>query len=393
MITLHRAPWVLPISSPAISDGAVLVDDQQMLAVGPFAVLRHEVHDRVIDHEARILMPGLINGHCHLELSAFAELSQQPVEPGNMPAWITNLLALRARKGHGDAELEIGDLTLAGQYGDGVGLLVDIGNGLTPQFGACEGVEVQYFTELLGLSRQGSEYGLKAMSESGAGHKFTCHAPYSTSSTLLTAVKKRARLAGHLFPIHVAESRDEVEFLRTGQGRFRIFLEERGVWDDTFRPPAVGAVRYLAQLDLLDDKTLCVHCVHLDDKEIDLLAQKNAKVCLCPGSNRFLGVGQAAPAQMLAAGIKPCLGTDSLASNPELSMWREMAILADDHPDLPPATIVAMATLYGAEALGAKGQGRLESGGCRHFLGVGYEGHAPLEFLVHDQGAKDIVWL
>ncbi len=391
MITLHRAPWVLPISSPVIADGAVIVDDEHILAVGAYADLRHGAYARIVDHGSRILMPGLVNCHCHLELSAFAGLAQQPVEPGNMPAWIASLLKLRASTG--DADIEICEAALAAQYADGVGLLVDIGNAPCPRAGGYGGVDVQYFTELLGLSRQGTDHGLKTLADNDAGHKFTCHAPYSTSSALLQAVKGRARLAGQLYPIHVAESRDEVEFLHTGQGRFRIFLEERGVWDGSFAAPGTGAISYLARLDILDDRTLCVHCVHLDDHEIDLLAQKNARVCLCPGSNRFLGVGQASPAKMLAAGIRPGLGTDSVASNPELSMWREMAILAADHPELDPATILAMATLYGAEALGDKGKGRLEAGSTSRLLGVGFEGQEPLEFLVRDHDAKDVIWL
>lgn len=393
MITLHRAPWVLPISSPLIADGAVIVDDSRILAVGAYADFRHGAHEMMVDHEARILMPGLVNCHCHLELSPFAELTKKPVESGNMAAWIANLLALRAGMGNIHTDIEICKTTLADQYTEGVGLLVDIGNALFPQIAEPEGVEVHYFTELLGLSQQGTEQGLKIIADNDLSHKFTCHAPYSTSSTLLQAVKKRARQTGRLYPIHVAESRDEVDFLLSGQGRFRIFLEERGVWDGSFAAPGTGSINYLNRLDLLDDRTLCVHCVHLDDDEVDLLAEKNAKVCLCPGSNRFLGVGQAAPAKMLAAGIRPGLGTDSLASNPELSMWREMTILAEDHPKLNPETILAMATLYGAEAIGEQGKGCLAAGSSSRFLGVCFEGREPLEFLVRDHGAKDIIRL
>lgn len=393
MITLHRAPWVLPISSPAIADGAVIVDDTEILAVGSYADLRLEAHDRAVDHESRILMPGLVNCHCHLELSPFAACARHPVEPGDMPAWIADLLALRAGKTPADDDATLCNATLKAQYGSGVDVLVDIGNALSPVAGSCVGIDVQYFTELLGLSKYGSGLAMQTLGEYPVGHNFTCHAAYSTSSALLQAVKKRAHMADQLYPIHVAESLDELEFLQTGQGRFRIFLEERGVWDGSFTAPGAGAVTYLDQLGVLDARTLCVHAVHLDDDEIELVAQKKAKVCLCPGSNRFLGVGQAQPEKLLAKGIRPCLGTDSLASNPELSMWREMAIVADEHPGLDPATVLAMATLHGAEAVGALRKGRLAAGCASHILGVLYTGHQPLEFLVTDHGMKEIVWL
>jgi cytosine/adenosine deaminase-related metal-dependent hydrolase len=393
MITLHRAPWLLPIASPALADGALLVDDERILAVGPHARLRHEKHARVVDHEEHILMPGLINCHCHLELAPHADLAAQPVAAGNMPAWIADLLARRAARGSTDGDGQLSAAVAAAQHAEGVALLVDIGNGLTPPVGSGGGLDIHYFTELLGLGRQGLALALQRLADYPDGHCFTCHAPYSTSAVLLQAVKERARRAGQLFSIHVAESRDEIEFLHTGTGRFRTFLEERGVWDGSFTPPGIGAVAYLEQVGILDAETLCVHAVHLDEGELELLARRRAKVCLCPGSNRFLGVGRAPVATMLAAGLRPALGTDSPASNPRLSLWREMNILAADHPDLAPATLVAMATLYGAEALALPHLGRLAPGSPSRFLGVRYAGGQPLEFLAADQAPKEVSWL
>ncbi|MDA3786129.1 MAG: hypothetical protein PF568_04485 [Deltaproteobacteria bacterium] len=187
MITLHRAPWVLPISSPALADGAVIVDEERILAVGPYADLRLEGHDLALDHEARILMPGLINGHCHLELSPFADLGRQPVAPAAMAAWIADLLALRAGKdqGHGPSP----GAALAALQADGVGLVLDIGNGLLPPTEPVEGIALHYVTELLGLSAHGTKEGLQTLAAHAASHHFTCHAPYSTSRVLLQAVK------------------------------------------------------------------------------------------------------------------------------------------------------------------------------------------------------------
>lgn len=150
---------------------------------------------------------------------------------------------------------------------------------------------VDYYTELLGLSRQATLLALQVMQDHDDGHNFTCHAPYSTSAALLQSVKERAALLRRLYPLHVGESLDEVEFLATGHGPFRSFLEERGVWDGSFAVPGCGPVAYLERLGLLDELTLCVHCLHLDEAEIDLLARRRAGVCLCAGSNRFWGWG------------------------------------------------------------------------------------------------------
>jgi cytosine/adenosine deaminase-related metal-dependent hydrolase len=130
-------------------------------------------------------------------------------------------------------------------------------------------------------------------------------------------------------------------------------------------------VQYLHQLGILDEKTLCVHCIHVSDNEIELLAQTGSWVCLCPGSNRYLGVGKAPVAKYLQSGILPALGTDSLASNPEISIWREMQLLAEDHCAVEHAVILAMATVAGAAALNLDVEtGTLEPGKRADFLAV-----------------------
>ncbi|PLX48825.1 MAG: amidohydrolase [Desulfobulbaceae bacterium] len=392
MAILHRAPWVLPISAPPVVDGAVMVENGMIVAVGPYRHLRHGKHARLVEHEGRILLPALLNCHCHLELSGCAAMTDREVAPAHMPAWITELLALRASRS-GEDDTSLACAVLARQHADGVALLVDIGNGLRPAASCHDMTRVDYYTELLGLSRQATLLALQVMQDHDDGHNFTCHAPYSTSAALLQAVKERAALLRRLYPLHVGESLDEVEFLATGHGPFRSFLEERGVWDGSFAVPGCGPVAYLERLGLLDELTLCVHCLHLDEAEIDLLARRRAGVCLCAGSNRFLGVGRAPLAEMLAVGLKPCLGTDSLASNPRLSLWREMNILADDHPQLDPALILAMATWNGAEIVARSELGRLAPGGSAHFIAVAYEGSSPLEFLVREPHVKDVYWV
>jgi cytosine/adenosine deaminase-related metal-dependent hydrolase len=184
-------------------------------------------------------------------------------------------------------------------------------------------------------------------------------------------LKARARRHAHLFPIHVAESLDEIEFLATGQGRFREFLAERGVWDGSFAAPGLSPIAYLDGLGILDENTLCVHCVHCDAADLAIMAERRITACICPGSNRFLGVGIAPVPQMLAKGIAVVLGTDSLASNPHLSLWQEMRVLAEDHPGIRPADIIRMATVNGAGFMGLAGElGSLAPGCSAGFLAI-----------------------
>jgi cytosine/adenosine deaminase-related metal-dependent hydrolase len=133
----------------------------------------------------------------------------------------------------------------------------------------------------------------------------------------------------------------------------------------------MGSVHYLESLGVLNDKTICVHVVHVDHEEIEILASRKAKICLCPGSNRFLGSGKAPVTEFLAHGILPALGTDSRASNVLLSIWREMRLLREDHPELSPETVFSMATRGGAEAWGIDSElGTLEPGKHARILKV-----------------------
>ena len=375
---MHRAPWVLPIARPPLENGGVVVRGESIVAVGRFRDLGAEFPEAaVIDHPESVLLPGLVNAHIHLELSHVAHLSQQQ-PPDTFPGWIEHMLAARDRAGEQDKE-RAARTVLRQQHEDGVAVLADIGNTTLGRSLAADfpGILVP-FRELLGLRQAGVAAQLELLDREDDRECCSGHAPYSTHAALLRGVKERARRLGQVFSIHVAESATEIEMISRGEGEFVEFLKRRGFWDGSFQPLGIdnsGSVQYLEQLGLLDEKTLCVHAVHVSDKEIALLTRTGSRVCLCPGSNRYLGVGRPPLTKYLRAGILPALGTDSLASNPELSIWREMRLLARDHPDLAAADILAMATLGGAASLGLESlAGTLAPGRRARFLAVSLPG-------------------
>jgi cytosine/adenosine deaminase-related metal-dependent hydrolase len=395
---LHRAPFVVPVGAPFISDGAVLTENGRILDVGRFADLRTTPGIRIIDHPGTILTPALVNAHIHLELAHLAELGQRET-PRSFAEWIKSLLALREEKsGHGDffkAQALLDSLSHSG-----VGLAADIGNlPESREIGAGSRMQILFFWEMLGLSRQAAEGNLQQLADLERENKdvaCTAHAPYSTTANLLQGLKKRAGEKKQLFPIHMAESADELEFLQNGSGPLRDFVEEKGVWDGSFTPPGCPSVEYLDGLGVLDHLTLCVHCVHLSDEEIELLYLRQAKVCLCPGSNRYMGVGKAPLEKILAHNILPALGTDSPASNPYCSIWEEMRILCQDHPGIDPAMVFTMATRGGAEALGVAEYGTLRPGKAARFLAVKYDigkDQEIFDFLTEIGNQVKIEWL
>jgi cytosine/adenosine deaminase-related metal-dependent hydrolase len=369
---LHRAPWVLPLAEdlPAvIADGAVLTEEGRIVRVAPYAELR-DSEATLVEHRGKVLLPPLINCHTHLELSHLARLGRGEAGTGAMTGWIRRLLAERARPVDPEEVRMAAWQALAQLYAGGCRAVLDIGNDPgSAGIGANFKVEVRFFLEFFGLTAvRAAEQAvtLAALPETQAG---AGHAPYSTHPELLKLLKERAGRAGQLLPIHLAESAEELEFLASGRGPLREFLEERGAWDGSFFAPGLSPVAYLADLGLLDDRTLAVHCVQVDDHDIALLARSGATVCLCPVSNRFLGVGRAPVPALLTAGVPLVLGSDSLASNPALDLWAEMRQLSEDHPGLPPLAILRMATANGARLLGLEKEcGALAPGGSAAFL-------------------------
>jgi cytosine/adenosine deaminase-related metal-dependent hydrolase len=390
---IHRAPWVVTGSyidnsagAGIVADGALVFSGNRIKAVGNYReIVKNFPGCQTLEHENRILAPPLINSHCHLELS-YLDIAAKDGDKGTYrdhpTAWIRHLLKEKER-----LRAETNDLdeivyararqTLQILSREGVAFVGDIGNSLASRFiGQGQKTDVFFLFELLGMSAESETMALARLEEVSETQysdvACTAHAPYSTTPAVIRRVKFEADRQGHVFSIHTAESRQEVEFLQSGSGDFREFLQERGAWDGTFTIPGKSSVLYLESLGVLNCRTICVHAVHVDNREVEILAKTRARVCLCPGSNRFLGVGKAPVTEFLHHGILPALGTDSLASNPVLSIWREMRLLRQDHPGLAPEIVFAMATIGGAEAWGLSDEmGRLEPGKVTHVLAVG----------------------
>jgi aminodeoxyfutalosine deaminase len=374
-VSLFLAPWVVSVSSPVIINGAVAIGDGRILAVGEASTLTGQFAEARVENCQGVLLPGLVNAHIHLELSAYR--IPQPTGDQSFCDWIRALLKLRQTGEISAPEtVRAAQQMLEQQHRAGTVLLLDIGNTVpaSPAIPQTAAMHSTFLLELLGPDAKAEEQVLARIGSLPDSVLATAHAPYSSTAGIMTVLKKRADRLGHIFSLHVAESVDEVVLLRTGQGCFRGFLEERGAWDGRFPRPGKntqGVVDYLAGLGLVDANLLCVHCVQMSEEEVRLLAARGCRICLCPGSNRFLGVGVAPLERMLDHGLLPAIGTDSMASNEALDLWREMRILREDHPGVSPARILTMATLGGAQALG-RGQdlGALSPGRMASLLNV-----------------------
>ncbi|MCK5099152.1 MAG: amidohydrolase family protein, partial [Desulfobacteraceae bacterium] len=222
-----------------------------------------------------------------------------------------------------------------------------------------------WFHEFLG-SKPGSKSDKKELINIGKSEMLSCsvagHAPHTTSPDLLKLKKNETNSMDLPFSIHVDESIAEQEFISTGKGKWADFLKIRKIDYSSWNLPQKSSVVHLLNHGLLDPLTLMVHVLNADDKDLEIIVKSGAKVCVCPRSNMKLHGKLPRLEKMLDIGLKPALGTDSLASCDSLSIFDEMKYIAENYNILP-LNILAMATQYGADALGiGKITGSLEKG-------------------------------
>jgi cytosine/adenosine deaminase-related metal-dependent hydrolase len=194
------------------------------------------------------------------------------------------------------------------------------------------------------------------------------HAPYSVHPQLLRQVVQLARAAQSPIAFHLAESREELELLATGQGPFREMLNKMGAWEEGPFPGPRRPLDYLKELAAAP-RTLIIHGNYLDKDEIRFLAQRADRMSLvyCPRTHAFFRHTPYPLAELLARGVTVALGTDSRASSPDLSLLAEMRFLARQHPEIARSTILRLGTLGGAQALGVdRSVGTIEPGKLAH---------------------------
>jgi cytosine/adenosine deaminase-related metal-dependent hydrolase len=363
MSTVFRASWLLPITSAPIPDGWVLVDEGRVVEVGDGAAPRGH---REVHLGPRAILPGLVNAHTHLELSW---MRARVAPASRMPDWIRALMALR-RDVHRDDPFAmaaaVGEIRRAG-----TSLVGDITNTLASIHALGAGpVGGWLFYEMLGFNHPDPVGRLRekvdqvrAAARARVRTSIVPHAPYSVAPAMLRAIATLASEERWRTSIHLGESPDEVEFLATGQGAFRDLLESVGAWTDSWHPPGIGPLAYIESCGLLSERTLIVHAVHLTDEELRRVAEAGATIVTCPRSNRWVGAGDPPIARFYRSGARVAIGTDSLASCPDLNLFGELARIREIAPEIAARTLLHSATQAGAEALGFEDvHGALERG-------------------------------
>jgi cytosine/adenosine deaminase-related metal-dependent hydrolase len=171
--------------------------------------------------------------------------------------------------------------------------------------------------------------------------------------------------------VHLSESAAEVEFIKTGSGQWRVFLEEVGAWDPVWRPTGGSPVEYLDGCGFLSPSVLAVHGVQMTASDLECLAARGTTLVTCPRSNIRTGAGVPPISDFYRAGVRVAVGTDSLASTPDLNVFAELAELRTLAPGVAASRLLDSATRQGARALGFDADyGSIEPGKRARLLAV-----------------------
>ena len=186
-------------------------------------------------------------------------------------------------------------------------------------------------------------------------HGISPHAPYTVSPQLLGDLIKLARRLNLPVAMHLAESGQELELLHDGAGPFQVLLEERSMWDPKAIPRNSRPLDYLRRLAAAP-RAVVIHGNFLDEEDFQFLASNRDRMSLvyCPRTHAYFGHPPYPLSRALAMSVHLALGTDSRASNPDLSLLAEMRFVAAAHPAIDPQQILRLGTLACAEALGAQ---------------------------------------
>lgn len=323
MTTIYSARWVLPVSTAPIEHGAVAVDGQQIAGVGTHAAIVERFPNFKVESLGEaIILPGLVNTHTHLELTALRGYLEN--EERDFFAWLRKLTAARLER------LTPDDISVSAMWGAceavrvGITYVGDASDSALLSMRALQEVGLRgvVYQESFGpdvrLANENFEKlrlkveQLRAIETELVRAGVSPHAPYTVCGPQLEMIAELAVTEDLPLMMHAGESEAEELLLREGCGVFAEGLARRSI---EWQAPGVSTIQYLKQIGILETRPLLAHCIRVDDADIEMLRDTRAKVAHCPKSNAKLGHGRAPFAKFLEAGVAVGLGSDSVASN------------------------------------------------------------------------------
>jgi cytosine/adenosine deaminase-related metal-dependent hydrolase len=341
------ARWIFPVDAPPLERGVVTIAGDRIASVEPRGTRNPDY-----DLGNAAILPGLVNAHTHLDLSGLRGKCPPTPEFTN---WLRAVIRHRRNITTESIRLDIRE-GLAEAVRCGTTLLGDITvGGVSWSELATAPLRSSAFYEMLGLTeecvdpiwRVASAWAQSDWVVANCRSGLSPHAPYSTHASLFTNANEIAQKSPVPLTTHLAETRAELELLEKHSGEFVSFLKELEVWNpDGLLPHPIRAMRYCCMKGV---SALLIHCNYLPSSAA---VPRSATIVYCPRTHAAFGHPPHPFREFLARGVRVALGTDSLASNPDLDVLAEARFVHAKHPDVAGDVLLRMVTLSGAEALG-----------------------------------------
>jgi cytosine/adenosine deaminase-related metal-dependent hydrolase len=350
---------VVPMVGEPIDNGAIAIIGNEIAGVGRFDEVKAEHGGDVLDLGEQILLPGLINAHCHLD---YTLLRGQIPPQKSFTDWIR---AINERKAALSEEDYVGSINAglaeAQKFGTTTVLNLEAFPQLLPQVAlpllriwwCAEMIDVRERVPVVEVAEKLRDW-FEAHSEWLGGFGVAPHAPFTASAELFATAAEISKKYNVPITAHVAESREEMQMFKDAGGPLFDFL--KGIGREMDDCGGHTPLWTLMHTQVLDERWIVTHLNELTDDDVDLLASSNRfHVAHCPRSHTFFDHSPFELRRLRALGFNICLGTDSLASNSSLSLFSEMRELLRNQPWISPREVLEMATINAAHAIGQGG--------------------------------------
>ncbi len=408
---IHRARFVIPVDGEVIEDGVVeserglIVDVRKAAAADKTSrAVKCGTGFQPVEQGDVALFPGFVNAHTHLELTYLA--GKVPPD-GDFIGWLERLVQISIASPIDSALIRrstaqgieqslmsgvttIGDITRHPNETRAVlaksslrivsfGEVIAIGgcrDQLQPRLNAALPKSVIRSPRSLIPNRQ-SSIDLQPRSHT-LRIGVSPHSPYTVEPEGLRACAARATAQNAPLCIHLAETRHEDEFARQGTGALTDYLRRLNVWDNRIPVGGCDAIELVMRCGVLTPRSIAAHVNYVTDDQLTSFASTGAHVVYCPRTHHAFGHQPHRFRDMLAMGVNVCIGTDSLASSPSLSVLDELRFLHRAYPDFPAAELIRMGTIRGARALGLDSEvGSLAPGKRADLVAVALDPRGP----------------
>lgn len=384
------------MNQPLLRDAAILIQEGKIASVGLRRELLGKHGDAKVEELGnRVLLPGLVNPHVHLELS----LSKSPttLPAGGFVGWIKQLMSQTVVGG----QAAVAGVSQCIRFG--VTTVGDISRqcDATRQVLRESPLRVISFGEIQAMAtrrhfleeRLATATDLKWQRER-LSIAVSPHAPYSIERHGYERCLAVARQNWLPLATHLAENPLEGEFLEKLTGPFRELWDWLGAWDQSVPKFVGGPVRYAKEIGLLDYPSVLAHVNYCDDSEMGILATGQASVVYCPRTHRYFGHPPHRFREMLARGINVAIGTDSCASSPDLNLMDDLRLVKKIAPEFSSRQIWEMGTVRAARALGLeKSVGSLKPGTAADVIAFDVTKENPLDEILENSLKPSHVWI